>query len=584
MRSPLFRTVAFLSCSVLILAAARTAKSEDKSEPQLVRVSYAQGEVKFSPGKNGKPDLGTDWFQVPPDLTLEQGYSLATENGRAVVEFENGSVAYLAEHSVLQFEKLQIKDGLTSTRLNLLTGTATIDHVSNGQDLLSIDTPAVKNVAYKQAIDVRFDSTLNGTIVRTLNPSTPAQPNPASAATPVSGETFAYISGSRFQLKPTAGLAQPDTWDQWVDAQRFDRAASLQKALQESGLTQPIPGLADLAQTGHFFDCPPYGKCWEPNPLAGSEQAAAQSSPAPNVPSAPVDPRRQYIINRTLLLRCPMAAWRYTILWPDPSVPFPANAQQAFDYPFPWSACFAGTWIHHRKFVYVVGHRHKKPPVRIVHTRQGVGFVPRHPLDQKGKPPLNAKNGIFTLALNKGELHAGIEPAPKTVQLESSLPRSFTQEHTLIASTLKATPPDIQGRMIHIVTSTAGAQREIQAAALPQNQIHYDYKTHNFVAPRTSSTGVASNNSPIVVAHVGSHGASGGVVGHAGNASGYSGTSGGHASGGSYNSGGGGHSGGSSSGGAGGGHSGGGYSGGSSGGAGSGASSSGGGAASGGHH
>lgn len=617
MRSPLFRTIALVSCSFLFLITPNIVTSADKSEPQLVRVSYAQGEVKFSPGKNGKPDLGADWLQAPPDLTLEQGYSLASENGRAIVEFENGSVAYLAEHSVLQFEKLQIQNGITTTHLNLLTGTATIVHVSKGQDVIIIDTPAVRNITYRRNISVRIDSTLNGSVIHAIDASGAAPAKTPANELLTTGQTVAFIDGRTFQLRASPAQSELDSWDKWVDAQRLDHAADLQKAMQESGLTQPIPGLADLAKDGHFFDCPPYGKCWEPNaPAANLPQGVPQAGAAPPAASpAPTTGPRPYVINKTALSRCPMETWMYSVGRPSrPGVLNAHEPEHTFRVSgFPWAGCFAGAWIYscwdpasffgfdpsgafggyavfpafcpQPRLVYVVGHRRWKHPIRIVKLPHSFGFIPRHPLDQKGKPPLNAKNGVLTLALNKGELHAGFESAPKTLQLETNLPRAFTEDHNLIATVPKAAPPDIQGRMIHVVTSTADARREFQAAALPQNQIHYDYKTHNFVAPRTSPAAAGSNSSPIVVAHLGSHGVSGGSIGHASGANNYSG--GGHVGGGSSTSGGGGHSGGSG-GGAGAGHSGSsssaGGGGGSSGGGSASPSSSGGGAAPGGHH
>jgi hypothetical protein len=32
--------------------------------------------------------------------------------------------------------------------------------------------------------------------------------------------------------------------------------------MKASGLTSPIPGLADMDGQGTFFKCPPYGTCW----------------------------------------------------------------------------------------------------------------------------------------------------------------------------------------------------------------------------------------------------------------------------------------------------------------------------------
>jgi hypothetical protein len=82
----------FIGCAVL--ANAIPSKSQEKAEPQLVRITYTHGEVKFSPGKNGRPSLETDWMAAPAGMTLEEGDSLATEDG------EDGSTVYLADRPV----------------------------------------------------------------------------------------------------------------------------------------------------------------------------------------------------------------------------------------------------------------------------------------------------------------------------------------------------------------------------------------------------------------------------------------------------------------------------------------------------
>jgi len=72
-------------------------------------------------------------------------------------------------------------------------------------------------------------------------------------------------------------------------------------------------------------------------------------------------------------------------------------------YPWDWAVCHAGTWIrwqHH--YVWVAGtKRHHHHPVRWVKTGHGLGFVPIHPRDVAGKPPINLKEGIFRVTGKK---------------------------------------------------------------------------------------------------------------------------------------------------------------------------------------
>lgn len=572
MRLTLRRPFLLLSCLSFSLIYPTHSNSQERSEPQLVRVIYAQGEVKFSPGKNGRPDLGTDWMSADTGLTIEEGYSLATEQGRAQVEFENGSVVYLAERSVLQFDKLQMKAGVTTTKLDLLTGTASVAHVSKGQDLMTLITPTM-NMHSNHAFILRMDSTLNGTVVRALDTKTLCVEGSQKKQSELQpGETLAFVEGFRFRLKGPIGNAESDAWDKWVEAQRMERSVAIKKGLEESGLNEPIPGLADLANNGHFFDCPPYGRCWEANPQPPVEALTAAPGELGGAGSAAVASNgpRSFVINRTLIDRCPMETWMYSVGRPSRPGLLAANEpEETFKISsFPWSSCFAGAWLvdscwnvagfmgfdgfpsfdadagyfgyarycPHR-MIYVVGHRHRRPPCKIVHTRHGLGFVPRHPLDQKGKPPINAKNGIFVLALGKNGIEGKFEPVPaKGLQWEVNPPKEFSSERNLLARAAKVTPPVIEGRMIRIASNPAQVTAAIQASKQEENTIVYDYKSRNFVQPRSSATGTGadagsrSSSAPVVIAHVGSHGVSGGVTGHDGG--GWSGSSGGGSAGG----------------------------------------------------
>src|SRR5580658_7121437 len=98
----LFLTIcaAFFPTSVASAAAAQ-------SVPQLVRVSYMQGDVRFNRGDAKQPNLKKPWQQADVNLPIAENYALATgADGRAEIELETGSVIYVAENSVVLFEQL----------------------------------------------------------------------------------------------------------------------------------------------------------------------------------------------------------------------------------------------------------------------------------------------------------------------------------------------------------------------------------------------------------------------------------------------------------------------------------------------
>src|SRR5579859_6116146 len=83
----------------LLLAGWRPAAAE-ASHARIIRLSLVQGDVRFARDVHGDP-LTSDkamWEAATLNLPLRQGYVLATDQGRAEVEFENGDGVPGGEH------------------------------------------------------------------------------------------------------------------------------------------------------------------------------------------------------------------------------------------------------------------------------------------------------------------------------------------------------------------------------------------------------------------------------------------------------------------------------------------------------
>src|SRR6267143_4905115 len=80
----------------------------DSSHARIIRLSLVQGDVRFTRDSHGDPlaDSKTAWETAELNLPIRQGYVLATDQGRAEVEFENGAMAFLKENTVLEFYDL----------------------------------------------------------------------------------------------------------------------------------------------------------------------------------------------------------------------------------------------------------------------------------------------------------------------------------------------------------------------------------------------------------------------------------------------------------------------------------------------
>src|ERR1700731_2276025 len=112
----------------------------DASHARIIRLSLVQGDVRFARDVKGDP-LASDkatWEGAVLNLPIRQGYVLATDHGRAEVEFENGAMAFLAENTVLEFYNLSLEDGAKTTRLVLRQGTASFYVNPGGGDYFSV--------------------------------------------------------------------------------------------------------------------------------------------------------------------------------------------------------------------------------------------------------------------------------------------------------------------------------------------------------------------------------------------------------------------------------------------------------------
>ena len=98
----------------------------DSSHARIIRLSLVQGDVRFARQTHGDPlsDSSATWETASLNLPIRQGYVLATDNGRAEVEFENGAMAFLKENTVLEFYDLSLDDSARTTRLVLRQGSA----------------------------------------------------------------------------------------------------------------------------------------------------------------------------------------------------------------------------------------------------------------------------------------------------------------------------------------------------------------------------------------------------------------------------------------------------------------------------
>ena len=443
----------------------------------LARLSFVQGDVRLSTGVRDQPELGKNWVQAKLDTSIEQGFSLATGDGRAELEFETGSWAYLDRNSVLFIETLQIpSSGDAQIELVLATGTASFFVRRTPNGVFHLQTH-VHGLEIPDGTFLRVESYLDGTLVTPLATIGYVTVNGSPKPPMDKGKTVALPGSSAVSLDASVNSASAE-WDEWVLSRLQENQSRMQEALKLSGLSDPIPGLEELPATGSFYPCPPYGTCWDPTAaqLDLSPQSAGNPSQISGQTATTVPFIRKKIAAQMISI-CP-AVWEFTWLVPDPAHPGKTKIQKTTEWTGSGMAfCYAGTFIrHHRHFVWVVGKKHKHPPVHWVKVGSKEGIVLRHPNDAKGKPPINMKYGVLVPQKNFDKPMQVVQSDPaRQVVLLNSPPRNFSGNP--LKDFPKVSAPEIQANLL-------GTPAESHSPIL------YDYKSGQFMREGTTVAGV----------------------------------------------------------------------------------------------
>jgi hypothetical protein len=547
----------------------------DTIYPQIARLSFVDGDVRITRGKEDEHHKNATWEEAKNDLPLEAGYSIVTGEGRAEIELENASTFYLAPNSVLTINDLSSTAGIPNTDMALLSGTVTLHvHPSVEGEKFTLRTPTDNVVTkYPQTAYFRISSYTDG-----------------MAFTPMSGGTLGVMSGlglgheelipghtlyfkDNYRIMDAGPVHPPDfsSWDRWVADRTAAREQATAEALNASGLSAPVPGLADLAGQGKFFPCEPYGTCWTPTPSEASQTQAAVPAQRETAPEqaeiasramADTSSGQSSTPARDIRFIGPPAASGPPPQYADfdafyPCIPgqmramfwggvLPASAQYQMQ-PWAWAVCHSGSWIYNNnRYVWVAGRCHHHLPLHWVKYGNTVAIVPTHPRDVKNHLPVNRM--APALAVNSEDGHS-IERLrfgnPHSISLMKDTPKEFRSGLTLP----HVAEPHMEAHSMKDLSTAKGSP--IKATGTP---ILFNAKSQSFMMAHDV---VQRGHSVAVMTPMGNRG--GDLQNHAGafNGGGYHGGEssggyhGGSSSGGASHGGGGGSSGGASHGGGG---------------------------------
>src|SRR5881396_2814297 len=324
----------------------------DSSHARIIRLSLVQGDVRFARQTHGDPlsDSSATWETVSLNLPIRQGYVLATDKGRAEVEFENGAMAFLKENTVLEFYDLSLNDSARTTRLVPRQGSGSFYVNPAGGDYFSV-TGGDFTVEASTRTRFRLDNFDDGSTVEAYQGRVSVLHHKNKNETRLEkGQSLSMKAGDDSSLN-VGRLPEEDDFDRWVSGRIDSVSNATSAALQYTGSPYYAPGFADLYTYGAFSNCGSYGYGWRPF------GAGLVWSPFTN---------GQWIM--------------------DPSIGWTWVSFQ----PWGWAPYHYGGWL----FDASCGGWFYSPPVLYGYTA--------YPVDQKGKTPLNLERGVFSGVGMKG--------------------------------------------------------------------------------------------------------------------------------------------------------------------------------------
>jgi len=438
----------------------------DSSHARVIRLSVVQGDVRFARETHGDPLAASNasWETAEANLPIRQGYVLATDNGRAEVEFENGAMAFLKEDTVLEFFDLSLIDGARTTRLVLRQGSASFYVNPASGEYFSV-TGSDFTVEANGRAAFRLDNYDDGSSVEDLKGHLTVLHDKKTSRLD-KGQSLSMKAGDELSVNVGRNPDQDD-FDAWVSGLIDSATAATTATSQYTNSSYYAAGFGSLYSYGSFFNCGGYGFGWRPFG-AGFGWSPFDSG--------------QWMWD-------PGFGWTFMSGQPWGWAPYHYGGW-LFD-----ASC--GGWFYSPPLYYgypgyPVGPVRRFPkgvhpphpvyhPTTAVFVRQNgkVGIVPMHPLDKNGKPPLNLEHGVYSPVSARGQnvpLPIG-EHGQKWETLKSP-PRDA------LSNSVVPTRPPV--RISRTVVEGPSGTRVVSLSK--DSSIAYDPKEHRFVNANSSSS------------------------------------------------------------------------------------------------
>jgi hypothetical protein len=257
--------LAALAVSAVLLATAMQAEDAG-SAARAARLSSVDGQVQLSQGNQVLAD------QALENTPLFEGTLAATgDDGRAEIQFEDGSVARLSPNSSLTLAVLRGQGGAGDAEIALVSGLGYFELQGKGQ-------AGTMRVSFGGSV-----VTASGFTVLRINLDNPPgelavfagnahmERGNALALDLHGGESVALIGNNSGQYNLAESI-EPDSWDSWNADRDQDMSA---EAAAKTGATNSFadngnPAWNDLDANGSWYNVPGQGNIWSPYDAASA--------------------------------------------------------------------------------------------------------------------------------------------------------------------------------------------------------------------------------------------------------------------------------------------------------------------------
>jgi hypothetical protein len=242
-------------CTLVAVLSLFAASALADSQVRIVRLSYVDGDVQMDRGD------GQGFHTAFLNMPVIQGSRLWTRSdGRAEIEFEDGSTARLTPETILDFSNLSMRGEDRVTQMNLQEGEAYFNvnkkhddvTITVGQQLLTPQKSShFRLAADKQGLDL---AVFKGDVELVKHGGERVQVRKNETL------TFDFTAPDRYYLAKGIPEQSQDAWDH-----QRDEDVSAYANRHFNGYSSAYSyGVSDLNQYGNFIYAGNYGSVWQP--------------------------------------------------------------------------------------------------------------------------------------------------------------------------------------------------------------------------------------------------------------------------------------------------------------------------------